>query len=693
MASLLPGINVILRKTSTPPNPQDLASIAHVIGPCSAGPLNTPTTLTTFADLAQFGFGPGIEQAADILNVAGGPVYFTRSAISTPSVLSSVTKTLGNPVGAPVTAFGSVIVPGVDFNGDVLVTAKALGVTLQVVDPGATHASTTFVVTGSAIVATLKHDTMAITETGTGLAAAIAAAPTVAALISATAIGTGASLAGVLTTTTLDDGALTLTSLMLGVSVVIVRSGTNTTLSSTLVAGVITLNLATNANGETTTTGSLAYANLLALAGANPGVFSVSLVGAGTKLLGAKASTPLPFGSSGTGTVAGPANDVYNFTLKIVRGGAIGGLTPVTVQWTIDGVIYTSEQIIPNSGIYLIKDLVLDTGVTFTFVGTFDAGDTFTFTSTAPETTQIDFLTALTAVFADTQRPCGFVTCTSSFDKVFTTAVDAQLQAILQARFVAGLFNTRDIAEGVPGETEDQWMTALELDFLGFVSTSGLARMCAGAISHQSTYTDRIYRRPMVFAAASRRASIPVHEDLGKVASGVLRNVLAIYHDEAKKYGLNPARFITTRTYDIRPGQLYITKGNTLADSTDVAYNLLEYSDLALSVGRIAKDASFQYVLSSMQAIPIPDGTGAPAGALAISEAAKIKSTVEAAIKLFLFRPKTDGNVSASLQKDYVNVLRNYNYLATKEIREEVTVTPLGLNQTITIGVNLNIPA
>ena len=46
-----------------------------------------------------------------------------------------------------------------------------------------------------------------------------------------------------------------------------------------------------------------------------------------------------------------------------------------------------------------------------------------------------------------------------------------------------------------------------------------------------------------------------------------------------------------------------------------------------------------------------------------------------------------------TLQEKYVTVLRNYSYIATRELRMEVSVTPLGLTRTITIGINLNIPA
>lgn len=130
-----------------------------------------------------------------------------------------------------------------------------------------------------------------------------------------------------------------------------------------------------------------------------------------------------------------------------------------------------------------------------------------------------------------------------------------------------------------------------------------------------------------------------------------------------------------------------------MSDPSDTAYTLLQYTKLALSVGRIAKETAFPLINDSLQVISSPDSTGAPAGAMALPEANAIEKNISSAIERFLFKIKTDGKVSASLQDKYVTVLRNYSYLATRELRMEITVTPLGLTRTITIGINLNIPA
>lgn len=693
MPALLPGVTTILRKTSSPPNPQeDLAVIPHYIGPSQSGPTNTPTTITTLADLAQFGSGPTVEQAADGLNVAGGPVYFTRSATTTPGSLSSVTKTFGNPVGTPVTAFGSVIVNGVNFNGDVLIAAKVLGVTITIIDPGAVQASTVVNVTGSDIQVTLKHDMTNITETGTGLAGAINGSVAAAALVTATALGTGASVAGALAATALNDGALSVTALTTGQSFRVVVSGNNTAFSTSYAANVITVNAATNANGEPTTTATAAQAGLAILAAANPGVFTSALVGAGTKLLAAKASTSLPFGSNGAAAVAagsgGPTDD-YTFIVNILRGGTIGGLTPVTMEWSCDGGnFFSSQVVIPASGIVLLKDTLLDTNVTITFTGTFDVGDSFAFTASGPVTGATDLYAAVDAAIADQSRQFGFITSPVIVDRAIATVLDGKLQTARPVRELYSIFTVRGPN---PGESETDWENAIINAFAGFTSLNGLISLTAGQVQAISTYSGRQFKRNLVYPAASRAASIPVHEEMGKVATGPMRNVLNIYHDEAKSYGLSGQRFIVARTFSTKPGQYFICESLTMSDSSDVGYTLVPWVRVLLSVARIATDSALIFVNSSFDAIGQLDGTGAPLGAISVASANKIQAYVASAIRAFLFKPKTDGQNSAS---DFTcTVLRNYSFLATREIRMEIGVTPLGYARNIVIGINVNIPS
>src|SRR5207253_926381 len=104
-----------------------------VVGPSSAGPLDTPTQLNSAADAIAFGNGPGIEEAVEIGDTAGWPVFFTRSVTTTVSVLSAVAKTPATQSGTPLEIFGVIVDPGADFNGAVQFQSLQPGVTFTVV--------------------------------------------------------------------------------------------------------------------------------------------------------------------------------------------------------------------------------------------------------------------------------------------------------------------------------------------------------------------------------------------------------------------------------------------------------------------------------------------------------------------------------------------------------------------------------
>src|SRR5579872_1741787 len=135
----LPGVDVSLQSVSETLNPQSLSSIFMVCGPSSAGPLDTPTKLNSLADCAQFGNGPGIEQAAEIGSTAGWPVFFTRTVTTNVSVLSAVAKTPATQSGTPLEIFGQILLPGSAGNhlGNVIIESLVPGITLTVVQGGA----------------------------------------------------------------------------------------------------------------------------------------------------------------------------------------------------------------------------------------------------------------------------------------------------------------------------------------------------------------------------------------------------------------------------------------------------------------------------------------------------------------------------------------------------------------------------
>jgi len=686
MATILPGTEVIFRRTTVPSNDVGREGIPLVIGPSSAGPVNTLRPLNSFADAVEFGFGPGIQMAMHILVRAGGPVYFMRSTTSTASVVGTVVKTPSPAsVGTPVKVFGSVLVPGANFNGDVLVTAKVDDVSLTIVDPGVVTATTTVGVVGPAITVTLKRDMTAVTETGTGLAGAINGSAPALALVGAVAQGTGASLAGVLSATQLNPGSVLISALKTGVSFEIIRAGNSTPLSSSYNTGtgLLTLNLATNANGEPTTTAAQAVGELAIRAAANPGVFQANIFTLpGNGLLSAKSATSLVFGSNGTATASGTANDMYDFDVVVVRGGTVGGASPIGVTFSPDNSqAYTSsEKILTVGGVVSLSDGNIDTGVTLTLTGTLAVGDRFKFSSTLPRSSNTEVLNCIDVAAAQTLFDFGYVTSSERVSRTDITLLDAKLQSLINNKFWYGVFTTRDI-DVVGSETEQAWMDSINSDFAGFNSANGLVSKVDGYVRILSDYTKHAARRPALFDAMRKNSRVAVHQNIGETDGNSIDNLVTpfIYHDEAVKPGLYAQRSITTRTYiPEAPGQYFFTGSTTLSDPTDGGSRLLEYVKMKLGVGFRVKKALFPFLLKTLAAIPKKESDSVPAGALASFEAGRIAETARNATKLFLLSvKKQDGKPSVQSEDNIViEVPRNYNYLTTRQVVVKIAFTP-----------------
>lgn len=794
----LPSVKTRLTSSAPAPNVQDLSAIAHVVGPSSTGPIDVPTRINSFNDLLAFGYGPGPEQVADIVSVAGFPVFFTRSTTTTPgAVVGAVTKQSGS-AGAAKDFFGAILLAGADFNGDLLFQSIQEGVTLTLAVAGAEAYS----VVGKDVTITVTN-----ASTGTTIQALAlgAAAPFLAQPVKT---GTGASICGqVLAKTAFDPGTILYTakgagclsvaggdanggviylSTQSGVSVTQiiaglntplsvarlgnelvvnlatdgagvsastaadvvkavtasadakylgitaqatgtglgltaavgattlaavhvahVMAGNNTTLSAVLTGSTLTVNGATNAHAEGTSTAT----QVLAAVVANPDalfVLSAALLGDGTGKAGPHATFALLYGNTGAVTLSGTPNDLYWVQLKIIRGGTIGVAPFPTLQWAVDYLagtfttpLWSGVTLIPANGIVALKDGLLDTGLVATFTGILEALDLFLATTTPPKSEIADVAAGIDAAITQTNFAWGFLTGPDSTSRAEATIIDGKVQATFTAgvRDVQALWNVRGRGEGVPGETNAQFQTAILADFLGFVSTRGFESMAAYEILHESPYTLRQYRRPVVFAAATRKASTPIHENFGKVGSGPLRNVLMLFDDEQQTPGLFDQRFIAPITYPQRPGFMYLAGSPTMADTVapaDAGYTLYERTAIALQLCRIASATALQYLNDSLPGTAAADpSSGAVAGAIDIGAAGDIESRCGQAVRTFLFAVKSDSKASASPlppNQKYVKVRRDNDFLNDRTIYMDVTWIPLGLAQQITITVNTTIP-
>ena len=326
-----PGVNISLSAEGGTTAIQQIANRIHVIGPASAGPLNTPVAKNRLSDLAVNGYGPGPSLAGEVLAAAlsntkenGLPVYFTRSATSTPSTLGTVTKA-PTTQGTAVSTYGQIKLAGADANGDLYWQAVQAGVSLTVQVGGALANS----IVNKAVTLTIPLATSAnaVKAYWDGVAALVA-------LATIDAMGTGASNAGtVLAATQFDAGLLTFTGLDNGYNVEVLVSGNNTALSHSF-GGVgnktLTIHLATDATGESTSTA----AGVLTQLGTDI-IGKISVTSGGTGLAGPMAVTALPFGSSAEVTASGTPTDRYLVQVECVRAGALGS---AGVKFTVDEI-------------------------------------------------------------------------------------------------------------------------------------------------------------------------------------------------------------------------------------------------------------------------------------------------------------------------------------------------------------------
>lgn len=809
MANGLPSVVTTLASNAAPPSVADTANLPLVVGPCSTGPnggaLNVPTTLAGPQDLPQYGNGPGIEMAAEVGQAAGWPVTFVRSATTTPSVMSDLYKVEGSGAGAAKVVYGTIILPGADANGSVMLQSLQPGVTLTVVQGGAAA----FTASGLDVTLTV----VAATTTAANIVALSLAA--VADLIGTPTLpgssNTGASVcASTLSKTAFDNGlvsyvakvgsavqvpgadangGLVYLSNLTGVKVVQVISGNNTALDCYVdpaTPNIITLVGATDSGGTGTTTAAQAVTKIkatpaamallnggagVAYTGTGAGLISAATAktlvrprvrqvapaqnsqslavtvadntadvsvalatdasgrdtstatlvknavnggasglfvtasggGTGGGVAGPAAYQTLLWGGDSALTIAGtPVDRFYAFGVRVSQPGALGASPAPQVQWTVDGINWSSQVVVPGTGEVAFTDPLLASGLTGTFTGTMAAGEIWWGASTEPQSGSSDLQAAVAAAIADTTRAWGFASSPCAVDRATLTALDSQTQAALQTRFLAGIWGSRDVGAGVPGETEAQWVAAVITDLQGFTSPKGLSSYGAEPVLVTSPYTRRQYWRAGSYAAAARKASIPIHENLGKRKTGTLHNVLAIRHDESKVPGFATQRIRSTMTYPSKPGSYYFWGAPTMADPVaDPGYVFSEYVAVALSAARAAHDTAENELNDSLPAVNAPEAGNVPVGALTLQAASDIQAKVESAVAGLIMRAKSDGKASASgpgLSPQgvpltaFTQILRTNNYLQDHTIYINVNLLPLGLTQTIRDTITVQIP-
>lgn len=714
------SLTVTLRKSPARINPQDLSAITAVVGTSSRGTVDTMQTITQQSTLrsTQGGYSPACSTVAELLGVGGAPVYFARSTTDNVGVVAAVVKT---PISAGVAynVYGYALLDGADVNGDIGFQALAADVSLTVAVGGALAAT----VVGTDVTLTITAAT-ASSAVETFWLGADPGATAARALITATFYGTKASNAGTsLAQVFFNNGGISYTPPETGYTFKL-TVGAAQALTSTYATNALTVNLACNADSQSNGTATLTIAAInAALAVPTNGRIVAAPIGNGTGRPGFAPSTftALQFGSTSAMTLSGdPVDYMPNIHVLCSTGGALG---MAQIRWTIDGQAgqvtasgatasntLSAPVLVPGSGIVTLTVPNFESGLTATFTGVLEAGDYWDSSATAPTSNIASLLSAATAMLDDPDRQFGVLTCAQPLTLSEVVQMDNLIQTKWGTKFVEGIFPIRDrtISGGAYTETDADYVVALKAEFISFSSSHGLTDLVPAGCVFVDGYTGYTYglpnfagevvaARPSIIPAIARNSAIPVHESLGRVATGAIRNVIGITHDERTAPGLFD-KYIPTQTYDQRPGEYYFSGASTTGDPSDPSYTREPWVSLACAVARIAAEAAFIYTGDTVDTIAVAESPAVPAGAFTIAQALSIEATVAAPIEDFLFRPKTDGRPSADrlpatdssgAPLKTCTVARNYSAKDTKQIRLEVVFARKGIIESIDIGINL----
>ena len=376
----------------------------------------------------------------------------------------------------------------------------------------------------------------------------------------------------------------------------------------------------------------------------------------------AGASTFSGSGYNGVTESSASPVDAYSLVVTVIDAGALGAGTFV---YSLDGGnTYSAKILVPAAGVYVIPD----TGLVLTFTGSVGAGDSWSCPVSAPSYTGTELTVAMTAALADA-RTWGFVHVVGAPSSVANAATLATtlhgllVTAASQYRFARGIIE-------VPADTDGNTITA-------FASTAtDRVSWCAGYATMTSPLSGRQVSRNAAYAVAARAASVPVSQDLGRVATGSLTNVGALGRDEQATPGLDAQRFTTLRTIIGRQGK-YCTTGR-LGAAFGSDFSLWQNGRVLDVACGTARDRLLQFLNSSVRVNA--DGT------IYEKDAKQIEAYVDAGLRAALTQPGDASDVS-------VVVSRTANILSTQILPVSVRVLPLGYAKWIAVDIGFANPS
>lgn len=486
-----------------------------------------------------------------------------------------------------------------------------------------------------------------------------------------------AGAVGTPTTIGANNARITLVSKQQGVSIVVVVAGTSTGLTvPDPVGGVITVNSATDNGGTATSTASDILAAILAKATAMALLSSAALTSGsnGSGVVGAIASTALPFGSTAALSVSGAPLDAWQVRVKATRA---GGTNTGAFRYSLDGGdVYSDELVYPGGSSYAVPG----SGLTLTFSGSLAVGDVFSFDCVAPTWSNSDLAAALDAVIASTASYSIVHVVGPQDATTFATVSTKAASAESVKKF---LFFVIEAAGQSANQTNAQWSAAIISTFASSADKRiGLCAMEAEIASVlNQPQAGRTMRRPVAWALAARAGSIPISEDIGRVASGPLLGVSKVYQlDQGET--LDAAGFACAFTLPDYEG--FYGSGR-LKSPSGSDFQLWQDIRLINEVMRVGYKGQTRYLNDSLRVRTEASGQY-PAGSIDPGDA----QTVEAYLA-GLLRDAITGPGYATEVRPIVD--RTVNMVSQKLLRVKYEATPLGTIRTIDGAAGLKNPA
>lgn len=401
----------------------------------------------------------------------------------------------------------------------------------------------------------------------------------------------------------------------------------------------------------------------------SPGVAgAVTFTGTGTSVMTVTGSAPY---------------DKYDVLITVTRSGTAGSDPEPQITISLDGGVTETRSIaLPSNRI--ITTIQATTGMTLTFTAaTMVEGDTYVFTTTAPTWAAADVATAMSALrTSEKSAGLGYVVGACTKAQADTLAAQVDLFAA-RKKYMRWIFEARDINSG---ETEAQWMTALEADFATFENNR--ISIAAGAALCASFVTQVNFRRNIGTLAIVRAGIVSIARDLGAVQDNYLAAyvppnsfgtaVSVVYHDEGLNPGLDAARFLTIMKHEGITGY-YVTNPNIMSGATS-DFDLLQYGRVMDEACRIS-NAYFTRLLSSDVRLNRRTGFILERDALAI------ESGSDSALFTGLEAP---GFVSPGGIETVVS--RTDNISADKTLTVTIKLLPLGYIKTVNETISFTNP-